>query len=88
MRIGLISDTHLPQLLHSMDELGPQTGEALAGVDLILHGGDITVPAVLDWCEQFAPVLAVRGNNDIFDDPRLAEHQFLDVEGFRIGSGA
>ena len=85
MRIGLISDTHLPQLLHSMDELGPQTGEALNGVDLILHGGDITVPAVLDWCEQFAPVLAVRGNNDIFDDPRLAEHQFLDIEGFRIG---
>ncbi len=85
MRIGLISDTHLPQLLHSMDELGPETGAALGGVDLILHGGDITVPAVLDWCEQFAPVLAVRGNNDIFDDPRLHEHQFLDVEGFRIG---
>ena len=85
MRIGLISDTHLPQLLRSMDELGPQTGEALTGVDLILHGGDITVPSVLDWCEQFAPVLAVRGNNDIFDDPRLAEHQFLDVDGFRIG---
>ena len=85
MRIGLISDTHLPQLLHSMDELGPETGEALVGADLILHGGDITVPAVLDWCEQFAPVLAVRGNNDIFDDPRLQEHQFLDVEGFRVG---
>ena len=85
MRIGLISDTHLPQLLHSMDELGPEPGEALRGVDLILHGGDITVPAVLDWCEQFAPVLAVRGNNDIFDDPRLAEHQFLDVDGFRVG---
>ena len=85
MRIGLISDTHLPQLLHSMDELGPETGQALAGVELILHGGDITVPAVLDWCEQFAPVLAVRGNNDIFDDPRLAEQQFLDVDGFRIG---
>ena len=64
---------------------GRRPGRPLAGVELILHGGDITVPAVLDWCEQFAPVLAVRGNNDIFDDPRLAEHQFLDVEGFRIG---
>ncbi len=85
MRIGLISDTHLPQLLHSMDDLGPQTGQALRGVDLILHGGDITVPAVLDWCEQFAPVLAVRGNNDIFEDSRLAELQFVDIEGFRIG---
>ncbi len=85
MRIGLISDTHLPQLLHSMDELGTEPGEVLRGVDLILHGGDITVPAVLDWCEQFAPVLAVRGNNDIFDDPRLAERQLLDVDGHRIG---
>ena len=85
MRIGLISDTHLPQLLHSMDELGSDPGEALTGVDLILHGGDITVPAVLDWCEQFAPVLAVRGNNDIFDDPRMKELHFLDVEGFRVG---
>lgn len=85
MRIGLISDTHLPQLLHSLDELGPDPGEALTGVDLILHGGDVTVPAVLDWCEQFAPVLAVRGNNDIFDDPRLQEFQFLDVDGFRVG---
>lgn len=85
MRIGLISDTHLPQLLHSLDELGSQPAEALAGVDLILHGGDITVPAVLDWCEQFAPVLAVRGNNDIFDDPRMAERQLIDVDGFRIG---
>ena len=85
MRIGLISDTHLPQLLHSMDELGPETGAALQGVDLILHGGDVTVPAVLDWCEQFAPVLAVRGNNDIFEDPRLAEQQFVEVHGFRVG---
>ena len=85
MRIGLISDTHLPQLLHSLDELGPQPGESLSDVDLILHGGDITVPAVLDWCEQFAPVLAVRGNNDIFDDPRMGERQFIDVDGYRIG---
>ena len=85
MRIGLISDTHLPQLLRSLDELGPEPAEALRGVELILHGGDVTVPAVLDWCEQFAPVLAVRGNNDIFSDPRLDEHQFIDVAGFRVG---
>lgn len=85
MRIGLISDTHLPQLIHSLDDLGPEAGEALQGADLILHGGDITVPAVLDWCEQFAPVLAVRGNNDIFEDPRMAELQFMEAEGARIG---
>ena len=85
MKIGLISDTHLPQLLRSLDELGPQVGEALAGVDLILHGGDVTVAGVLDWCEQFAPVLAARGNNDIFEDARLSERQLLDVDGVRVG---
>ena len=85
MQIGLISDTHLPQLLRSLDELGPQIGEALDGVDLILHGGDVTVAGVLDWCEQFAPVLAARGNNDIFEDARLAEVQLLEVEGVRLG---
>lgn len=85
MQIGLISDTHLPQLLRSLDQLGPQVGEALDGVDLILHGGDVTVAGVLDWCEQFAPVLAARGNNDIFEDARLAEVQLLEVEGVRVG---
>ena len=85
MRIGLISDTHLPQILHSLDQLGPEPGEALQDVDLILHGGDVTTPAVLDWCEQFAPVLVARGNNDIFNDPRMAEHQFVDVHGVRVG---
>lgn len=85
MQIGLISDTHLPQLLRSLDQLGPQIGEALDGVDLILHGGDVTVAGVLDWCEQFAPVLAARGNNDIFEDARLAEVQLLEVDGVRVG---
>lgn len=85
MRIGLISDTHLPSLTRSLDELGPAVANALRGVDLILHAGDVTAPAVLDWCAQFAPVLVAEGNNDLFRDPRMAPRQFLDVEGFRIG---
>ena len=85
MRIGLISDTHLPSLIHRLDELGPEIGEFLATVELILHGGDVTAPAVLDWCAQFAPVLVSRGNNDRFQDPRMADVQLLEVEGWRIG---
>ena len=85
MRIGLITDTHLPSLTRSLDELGPNVGAAFANVDLILHGGDVTSPRVLDWCEQFAPVLVAEGNNDLFVDPRMARVQFLDVEGWRIG---
>ena len=54
--IGVISDTH--------GLVRPQAIEALAGVDLILHAGDIGTSAVLDELRDIAPVVAVRGNND------------------------
>ena len=85
MRIGLISDTHLPSLIRTPDELGPQLAEFLRGVDLILHAGDVVRPFVLDWCEQFAPVVVAQGNNDDFEDSRMALRQILDIEGWRIG---
>jgi len=86
MRIGLISDTHLPSLMRSLDELGPQLAEFLRSVDLILHSGDVVTPSILDWCEQFAPLLAARGNHDAFDDRRLEKVQVVDVEGLRIAT--
>ncbi len=85
MRIALISDTHLPSLIRTPDELGPQLAEFLADAELILHGGDVVRPSILDWCEQFAPVVVSQGNNDAFDDPRMKLHQFLEVEGWRLG---
>lgn len=54
--IGVISDTH--------GLVRPQAVEALAGVDMILHAGDIGDGAVLDTLRDIAPVVAVRGNND------------------------
>ena len=54
--IGIISDTH--------GLLRPEAVEALRGVDLILHAGDIGSPEVLDGLKSIAPVMAVRGNND------------------------
>lgn len=54
-------------------------------MDLILHAGDVTAPSVLEWCAQFAPVLIAEGNNDLFDDARMAKKQLLDVNGWRIG---
>jgi putative phosphoesterase len=84
MRIGLLSDTHLPSLMRSLDELGPQLAEFLRSVDVILHSGDVVTPSILDWCEQFAPLMAARGNHDAFDDPRLQQVQVLDVEGYRV----
>jgi hypothetical protein len=84
MRIGLISDTHIPR---DADEIPPQVREVFANVDIILHAGDIYILQVLDELESIAPVLAAQGNGDIWlpEDPRLKESHMLDIEGLRIG---
>ncbi|TMG05904.1 MAG: metallophosphoesterase family protein [Chloroflexi bacterium] len=84
MRIGLISDTHIPT---ATKELWPQIYEAFRGVDLIMHAGDLMVPEVIDWLEEVAPVMAVWGNGDFRgwqrtvppEDPRLSEAKVLTV---------
>lgn len=85
MRVAVISDTHLPSLIRSPDELGPELGAFLERADLILHGGDVVRPYVLDWCEQYAPVIVAQGNNDAFDDERMRPVQLLEIEGWRLG---
>ncbi len=55
-RVGVISDTH--------GLLRPEAVAALAGVELILHAGDVGGPEVLEALAEIAPVVAVRGNND------------------------
>jgi len=90
MRIGLISDTHIPA---AGRQLWPQVYDAFRGVDLIMHAGDLYIPAVLDWLAEVAPVIAVSGNGDYAGwqgnkpvrDPRLPETQLLEVDGLRIG---
>ena len=61
MKIGLISDTHSAG---SGRDLPGKVLQALAGVDLILHCGDLECLGVLDYLETVAPVLAVRGYED------------------------
>jgi uncharacterized protein len=85
MRIGIVSDTHLPNLIRELDELGPEPARFFATVDLILHSGDLTAPSVLDWLEQFAPVLCTTGNNDPIVDSRCEDVQMVDVHGWRLG---
>jgi putative phosphoesterase len=85
MRIGILSDTHLPNIIRELDELGPEPAAFFATVDLILHSGDLSSPMVLDWLEQFAPVACVIGNNDPISDPRCKEVEVLDLEGWQVG---
>jgi uncharacterized protein len=42
----------------------PEALDALAGVDLIIHAGDVGSPRVLDALGRIAPVEAIRGNVD------------------------
>ncbi len=56
MILGVISDTH--------GLLRPEALAALAGVDRILHAGDVGAPEVLDLLGRIAPVEVVRGNVD------------------------
>lgn len=63
--IGLISDTH--------GLVRPRVHEALAGVELILHAGDVGGDEVLDELALIAPVVAVYGNTDAPGQSRLTE---------------
>src|SRR5688572_33501770 len=54
--VGVISDTH--------GLVRPEVIKVFAGVDLILHAGDIGALQVLEQLRSIAPVVAVRGNND------------------------
>ena len=75
--IGLISDTH--------GLLRPQAIAALAGVDLIIHAGDIGKPAVLTELKKIAPVAAIKGNNDTGDwAERLPEYRNVKVGQHRL----
>jgi putative phosphoesterase len=56
MRVGIISDTH--------GFVDPRLAEAFAGVEAIVHAGDVGGAHVIDALRSMAPLHAVYGNND------------------------
>lgn len=56
MLLGVISDTH--------GLLRPEALAALAGVEHIIHAGDVGNPEIIPRLAEIAPVTAVRGNVD------------------------
>ena len=74
--IGLISDTH--GLLRS------SVHEALRGVGLILHAGDVGGEEILEELRIIAPVQAVYGNTDPVDDPSLSQELIVPAGGIHI----
>ncbi|MFC2012030.1 metallophosphoesterase family protein [Chloroflexota bacterium] len=79
MRIGLISDTHIPEVAEGIPT---QVMDAFRGVDLILHAGDIFAVYVLDELERIAPVLAALGDDDYAGiSNRVKARHVLELEG-------
>lgn len=84
MRVGLLSDTHIPEAAPGLPK---KLRRVFDGVDLILHAGDIYVPSVLDDLERMAPVLAARGDDDVgamLADSRVKWKHVLEIEGKTI----
>ena len=75
-RIGLISDTH--------GLLRDRIREALRGVSMILHAGDVGGSGILRDLREIAPVQAVYGNVDDRHDPALANAIERTVHGVSI----
>jgi putative phosphoesterase len=74
--IGLVSDTH--------GMVRASLFEALAGVDRILHAGDVGPDSVLTELEAIAPVDAVFGNTDLPGNPRLSATLTVEIDGVTI----
>jgi len=74
--VGLISDTH--GLLRS------GVHDALNGVQLILHAGDVGGSDILEELRMIAPVRAVFGNTDPPDEPGLAEEILFAIDRLRV----
>ena len=80
IRVGVVSDTHCPEFL---DRLPVRIGELLAGVDLILHAGDISSLDTLAELGRIAPVEAVHGDHD--HGLGLPSRRVVEVGGRKIG---
>lgn len=76
MKFGVLSDTH--------GHFDPKIPRLFAGVDHILHGGDIGLPWLILELEQIAPVTAVLGNNDVGLHFRETEVTRLDGRTFLV----
>ena len=79
----MLADTHAPRRWRACPE---PVAAHLRGAELILHAGDVCTAEVLTELAGYAPVLAVRGNNDGRDVTAWGAPDRLDTEigGLRL----
>jgi uncharacterized protein len=82
MKIGILSDTHLPNITEDFKETVKRVFD---GVDMIIHAGDITGISVFDYLSNWE-LKAVRGNMDDFDLYNLLpEKRIENIMGKNVG---
>jgi uncharacterized protein len=83
MKIGVISDTHIPRLRPNLPD---EIVGAFKDVDLILHAGDLVEVKVLRDLEKLAKTKAVYGNMDDSEvRGLLREKEIIRIGAFAIG---
>lgn len=83
MRIGVISDTHIPK---TANDLPKAVYDAFEKVDMIIHAGDFADLTVLENLRKIAPVKAVYGNMDAQEIVRaLNKKEIIQVGKLKIG---
>jgi uncharacterized protein len=81
--LGVLSDTHIPdRTRHLHPDIVPLFRDA--GVQAILHAGDVCTPGVLRQLHDVAPVYAVRGNRDWLLLRDLPLERILEFQGIKI----
>jgi len=84
MRIGVISDTHIPDKCEHIPDV---ILEAFKNMDMVIHVGDLVNLKVVEELESVCPkVLAVSGNMDRKEVTKIyPSKQVIEIAGFKIG---
>ncbi|NQT22026.1 MAG: metallophosphoesterase family protein [Candidatus Omnitrophica bacterium] len=83
MKIGVISDTHIPKAAVDLPEA---VYNDFVDCELILHAGDLVEIDVLNKLERLAPVRAVQGNMDMRNvKDLLPKKDIIEAGKFKIG---
>lgn len=84
MKIGVISDTHIPV---NADTIPKKVLEAFKSVDMVIHAGDLVDLSVIDILRHACKeVIAVAGNMDSQKvKTKLPEKQIITVGNCKIG---
>lgn len=83
MKIGVVSDTHMPKRGKCLPEV---LINGLNGVELIIHAGDINSDFVIYELEEIAIVHVVAGNtDDEYSHQLWGEKKIITIKDFKIG---